>query len=221
MVVIVVPGVFAEDVVDDCISNGTKNIIIISAGFGEIGKLELEKRPSRQEVLKKVPEKLREPLVEMRNQIDALSKEMIREGLVEGDLAAKITDNLGYYLTRTYRVHNDKKWTLENVPVEVKNRAINTIRKEFPNLTEDQLEGQLERLLIEQDMPLQTLNSGKKLGQKDLGILKKRVLEDKSIRDLLGEYKDPLYNYSNSVAKMSELLIYKKNGGKIYDLVME
>jgi len=173
-------------------------------------KLELEKRPSRQEVLKKVPEKLREPLVEMRNQIDALSKEMIREGLVEGDLAAKITDNLGYYLTRTYRVHNDKKWTLENVPVEVKNRAINTIRKEFPNLTEDQLEGQLERLLIEQDMPLQTLNSGKKLGQKDLGILKKRVLEDKSIRDLLGEYKDPLYNYSTSVAKMADLITRQK-----------
>ena len=44
MVVIVVPGKYAEGVVDDCVSNGTKNIIIISAGFGEVGEVELEKR---------------------------------------------------------------------------------------------------------------------------------------------------------------------------------
>jgi hypothetical protein len=169
-------------------------------------KLQLEKRPTRQEVLKKVPERLREPLVEMRNQIDALSKEMIREGLVEGDLAAKINDNLGYYLTRTYKVHNDGKWKLENIPEEIKNRAINTIRKEFPELTQDQVEGRLESLLIKNEMPLQTLNTSKKLGAKDLGILKKRILEDQSIRDLLGEYKDPLYNYSTSVAKMADLI---------------
>jgi hypothetical protein len=169
-------------------------------------KLQLEKRPTRQEVLKKVPEKLREPLVEMRNQIDALSQEMIREGLVEGDLAAKINDNLGYYLTRTYKIHNDGKWKLENIPEEIKNRAINTIRKEFPELTQDQVEGRLESLLIKNEMPLQTLNTSKKLGAKDLGILKKRILEDQSIRDLLGEYKDPLYNYSTSVAKMADLI---------------
>lgn len=42
LVVIVVPGRFVDSVIDDAIANKTKNIIIISAGFGEIGEHELE-----------------------------------------------------------------------------------------------------------------------------------------------------------------------------------
>lgn len=42
LVVIVIPGKFTEAVVDECISNHTKNIIIISAGFGEVGEHVLE-----------------------------------------------------------------------------------------------------------------------------------------------------------------------------------
>ncbi len=42
LVVIVVPARFTESVINDCIKNRTKNVIIISAGFGEIGENELE-----------------------------------------------------------------------------------------------------------------------------------------------------------------------------------
>ncbi len=42
LVVVVVPGKFAESVIDDAITNGTKNIIIISAGFSEVGNDDLE-----------------------------------------------------------------------------------------------------------------------------------------------------------------------------------
>jgi len=42
LVVIVIPGKFAEGVIDDCIANGTKNVIIISAGFSEVGNDDLE-----------------------------------------------------------------------------------------------------------------------------------------------------------------------------------
>jgi len=48
MVVIVVPGKYAEGVVDECVENGTKNIIIISAGFGEVGQTELEQRVAKK-----------------------------------------------------------------------------------------------------------------------------------------------------------------------------
>ena len=48
MVVIVVPGKYAEGVVDECVANGTKNIIIISAGFGEVGQTELEHRVAQK-----------------------------------------------------------------------------------------------------------------------------------------------------------------------------
>ncbi len=43
LVVIVVPARFVSAVVDDCIQNKTKNIIIISSGFAEIGETKLEK----------------------------------------------------------------------------------------------------------------------------------------------------------------------------------
>ena len=42
LVVIVVPAKFAMAAVDDCIANKTKNISIITAGFGETGNHELE-----------------------------------------------------------------------------------------------------------------------------------------------------------------------------------
>lgn len=44
LVVIVIPSKFTEGSIDECIANHTKNIIIITAGFGEIGNHELEDR---------------------------------------------------------------------------------------------------------------------------------------------------------------------------------
>ena len=43
LVAIVVPSEYVESVIDDCVKNKTKNIIIISSGFSEIGELEKEK----------------------------------------------------------------------------------------------------------------------------------------------------------------------------------
>ena len=42
LVVIVVPAKFTMSAIDDCIANKTKNISIITAGFGEVGNHELE-----------------------------------------------------------------------------------------------------------------------------------------------------------------------------------
>ncbi|MCK5460409.1 acetate--CoA ligase family protein [Candidatus Gracilibacteria bacterium] len=42
LVVVVVPSRFTTEIIDDCILNKTKNIIIISAGFSEIGNITLE-----------------------------------------------------------------------------------------------------------------------------------------------------------------------------------
>ncbi len=42
LVVIVIPGKYVESVIEDCITNKTKNIIIISAGFKEVGNTALE-----------------------------------------------------------------------------------------------------------------------------------------------------------------------------------
>lgn len=44
LVVIVIPSKFTEASIDECVANHTKNVIIITAGFGEIGNHELEDR---------------------------------------------------------------------------------------------------------------------------------------------------------------------------------
>ncbi len=43
LVVIVVPAKYVSDVIDDCVWNKTKNVIVISAGFSEVGEFALEK----------------------------------------------------------------------------------------------------------------------------------------------------------------------------------
>lgn len=48
LVVIVIPAKFTMSVIDDCILNKTKNISIITAGFGEIGNTDLENEISRK-----------------------------------------------------------------------------------------------------------------------------------------------------------------------------
>ncbi|MDR2760722.1 MAG: CoA-binding protein, partial [Rickettsiales bacterium] len=48
LVVVVVPAKFAMAVIDDCIFNKTKNVVIITAGFGEIGEHDLENEIARK-----------------------------------------------------------------------------------------------------------------------------------------------------------------------------
>ena len=157
------------------------------------------------ETLKELPVSIQESLIEMRANVDALSREMVRAGIVEGDLVAKFEENMGFYLTRTYRAHNDKKWTAKKIPEEVRNRAINFLRSEYPEFTEKQIDARLNAWLLEQDGPIGYIKNGP-MGSKDLSILKGRKDIPIELRDFLGEYNDPLYNYASSVYRMTDLI---------------
>jgi len=178
---------------------------------------------NRSEVLRGLPESMRPVVNSMRNQIDKLSRELGKAGATEGLLDGKIQDNLGYYLTRSYKVHNDpKKWNYENVPDKVKNKAVEYLRDSFPEYSETQIDNTIRELLDKPDMPLGIVKSGK-LGSKDLGNLKKRstlLNESPEIRALLGEYTDPLYNYATSVAKLTHLVEKQKFLNDVKDMGM-
>ena len=168
-------------------------------------------------MLQQLPEPMREVVGEMRTQIDALSREMLRLGMIEGDLIGKIDANMGFYLTRGYRAHNDKSWTYDNIPEVTMNRAWDFMRKEYPKMSESQIEGELRSMLRDPDAPLGFLKSSK-LGSKDLGILKLRKDIPVQLRDFLGEYKDPLYNYASSVYKMADLIGREKFLNDVRDM---
>jgi hypothetical protein len=177
-----------------------------------------------------LPPELKPVVKSMRYQIDALSRKMVSEGLIEDKLNPVVANNLGVYMTRSYRVHDDPKWS-EKVPTEVKNRAKAFIRDKFmkenfnydpngkvsgnmlqatkanniPQITDEEVNGLIDELLYNPEAPMSVL-SGSKLGAKDMSILKERKDIPVEIRDLMGEYKNPLVNYTRSVTKMVNLI---------------
>lgn len=155
--------------------------------------------------LDKIPEAMRGVVTSMREQVDALSRQFIELGLVEGDMAARIADNMGTYLTRSYRLFDDPDWILANIPPDIVNKAKSFLRSERPDLDADQLEGLIKKILhTENDSPL-TFLSGT-LGSKDLSMLIKRKDIHPSIRALMGEFTDARVNYARSVTKLSNTL---------------
>lgn len=160
--------------------------------------------------LSQIPDNIIPVVKSMRDHVDALSKKLIDEGVIQGDLQAKVSDNLGVYLNRSYRVHDDPKgWSkkLEKTPEGqmIRNKAVNFIRGQYPGISESQVEGIINELLYQEDAPVSIL-TGSKLGSKDLSVLRKRKDIAPEIRALLGEYRDPLVNYSRSVIKMTHLI---------------
>lgn len=155
-----------------------------------------------------VPPETTKMLDVMRAQIDHLSNRFINEGIISGNLKATFTQNLGVYLTRSYRKHDDPFWA-EFVPDQVRNKAEAFIRNNAAShgqtITNEEVEGLINFILHDPKAPMAVL-AGSKLGSKDLSILKKRGDIAPEIRALMGEYGDPLLNYQRTVTKMVNLI---------------
>lgn len=152
-----------------------------------------------------IPEKMQPILLEMRSQVDALSNELSKQGLIQGDLELTIDENTGYYLTRAYKVFNDPDYTYDKVPPEIMNPVIKKIKSTFPEYTDAQVEGYIRKLMDRKDSPFNLAAEGR-LSKQDLAILKKKKDIDPVIRALMGEYNDALFNYSNSMVKLANLV---------------
>ena len=59
---------------------------------------------------KPISNEVRSALIDMRDHIDSLSQELIKDGVVKDGLDKVVEDNIGNYLNTSYRVHNDKDW---------------------------------------------------------------------------------------------------------------
>jgi hypothetical protein len=72
-------------------------------------------------------------------------------------------------------------------------------------MREQDFDAQIDAFLFAEGQPLDIIRKGN-VGAKDLGVLKKRKNIPDEFRALMGEEKDPLTNYTMSVAKMSALI---------------
>ena len=178
---------------------GTKNINTSQAR-------RLNAAMSGQIPLSRIPEGMRPVVRQMRERVDGYSRQMLQSGMVEGPLAAVIADNLGVYLSRSYKVFDTPSWQLGNIPERIVNRARSFLREERPDLTDDEIQGLMKSILNKKNTsPLQFLTSGT-LGSKDLSMLIKRRDIAAPIRALMGEHTDVRLRYARSVNNMARAL---------------
>jgi len=126
-----------------------------------------------------------------------------------------IEQNKGQYLNRSYQAFDDPKWgdkvrKDEAVMAAAKEHLEEKYAEKYPELEANELahkvEGAIGELLEKGHKSVLTFMSQSQLGQKDLGVLKRRKEIAPEIRALWGEYKDPRYNYTSSADKMTYLL---------------
>ena len=153
----------------------------------------------------------------MRAHIDSMSISLINSGLVDEHLAQKIKDNLGSYLTRSYKVYERANWKNE-VEDNIKQKAINFLKTQYMSMAQKKaakngmdVEDVLDTIVTNKLNKYLTKNSaekfisGGKTGSKDLSILKERQDIPIEIRMLMGEHTESSYNYAKTVLKMSAL----------------
>jgi len=193
--------------------------------------------PGRQRTLNEMtfiedlPDPVQEAAGRMRDEIDQLSRMSLRSGLYSGELAVVVSENMGTYLTRQYRAHNEEGYSetvkqavrehvldeegnitdLEidpddvpgslGVDPQVWNRAVGHMRETFPGLSDGRVLGELFDFLDTEEGPA-FAEGGGKLGSVGQSIYERRKDIPTPLRDLLGQYKDPRENYLNSVVKM-------------------
>ncbi len=153
----------------------------------------------------------------MRNQIDNLSRQLIDNGLVDADMAQTIKDNMGQYLTRSYKIYDRANWKKE-VEEEVKQKARNFLRSQYRSMAEklaakegipvdevldNIVDNKMDEMLTTEGAS--NFITGSKLGAKDLSVLKERQDIPFEIRALMGVYSDPALNYAKTVLKLSSL----------------
>ena len=155
----------------------------------------------------KADQKVLEIARQMRNDIDALSKQLLDSGFIQGELEMKMFNNLGAYLNRSYQAFDDADYE-SKVPKEVFNRAVAFIRNEFGGMPKEEAEGMVRSILydaVNEGGVFEGAMSGKITGR-NLDVLKKRKEIPLVIRELLGEYKDPMLNYYKTMNKLSMLV---------------
>lgn len=175
------------------------------------------------ELMNAVPEQLRAPLQDMRRHIDRLSREIIKRGFAQGKLATEIENNLGTYIHRTYKIHDQKQaWGKEYVSEQDWNRAVVTVknalrakaREEGRDIgTEESLTRQAEQELRDMLYTVQEGTIGNLFKTKpdaldgnEASVFMQRDDIHPNIRKVMGENTEASYNYITTIQRMSETI---------------
>ena len=186
-----------------------------------IGQTEESLNAAMSELGKNMPKEMIPILVDMRQQIDNYTDELSKLNMIGVEMEEKFDKNRGYYVTRTYKKHSDRKWTWENIPAKIKEDAFNVVADLYPEFSVDEVTGTLKSYLADKDIVSSVISNANSLKDVNRDILKKRsafLTDNPEIRAFLGENKDPFYNYAVSLTKMSEMIERGKMMQNIVDI---
>lgn len=188
------------------------------------------------EDLKYLNDKQRQGITAMRENIDSLSDQLIyvleqqptgspEQAQAKAELIQKIRNNKGVYLSRSYELFSDggRRLSLllkprDQMPTEIR-KAYDDAVKYIANKMDDAdvlaMSDEQRMLVAEQEVRkyLMGLNNSKDtpsfgiMGALDAPFLKARNNEiPQEFLNLLGEIKDPLHGYANTLAKLNSYL---------------
>ena len=164
------------------------------------------------DALEQLTPEIRDIILTMRTQIDALSGYIVKKGWVTGSLKATIDENIGTYLARSYRIFDEKGY-VDNIDPEIQNQAITFVEQQLIKQGRSPIEAQQEaQARVAEMLQEYSKNDARdmfdrgKLGEKDLSLFMKRKDIAPEIRALLGEYTDPAVNYARSISRLAHFV---------------
>lgn len=187
----------------------------IQPWFANIPGKQLENAPAviPQEIAA-LPEEIIPFVYSMRGMIDNLSSELVASGFVTPSQALTLTENLGEYINRAYKLFNEKgykpsKESIRDARKFLADKYIKQLATESAGmLTLDQIE---KKAIDMANKDIETIISKKlnpyfkKNDSRDTGVLKERKDIPAPIRKLMGEYTDPGTAFIITVAKQASL----------------
>lgn len=166
--------------------------------------------------LGQLPEPMRAPIAQMRQQIDRYSHMFLKEGIVEGELRTTFDKRLGMHLTRSYRVFDDPEW-MENAPRVLGEAQWEQVKNNFKAwyrdavgedfVSEDEVERIMRDYLAVGDElnPIRAIQSGR-MGKLTPAVLKRRKELPAEIRALWGEHDDPYVNFARTITNQANYI---------------
>ena len=173
-----------------------------------------------------IPERLREPLVNMRMHLDKLTGAAVKVGLAEGELKTAMEMNKGSYIYRTYKKFTAPETWKKNVPANVINQTRHWLVSQYRDVgfkpSEGEITEMMRQLMEVEGLPTGSIDTNPEV-RKRVADLKGRtefVLRDPNdptktlkkyeevpevVRKLWGEEKNPFTNYLNTGAKIATL----------------
>lgn len=155
-----------------------------------------------------IPKEAQGVIERMRKMVDDYTDDIKVLDMIGGGLEERMGKNRGYYLTRTYKKHTDRDWVWETIPDKIKEDAAQKLIEIYPDRTNDEILGMMKSMVESKDMTDMVIKPGNSLADIDKSSLKKRsvfLTDNIEIRTLLGENRDPFYNYAVSLTRMTEI----------------